>query len=73
MKSLQGPTYLCDCGRSCEVVATESLWEFLWHCHCGRAGVISWAHASPPPGIGAPTIGQTRLFDDDLDPIPAPA
>lgn len=44
----QSATYLCECGQR-PPVERESDYEFRWRCRCGRAGVLSWAHADPPP------------------------
>lgn len=44
----QEALYHCDCGRFALCVPT-SAFEFEWRCVCGHSGVISWAHANPPP------------------------
>lgn len=49
MTTIQQPTIRCACGRSVPVTVTASPYEFEWACGCGRSGVVSWAHASPPP------------------------
>jgi len=53
----QAPSRPCDCGRRAIVMATPSPYEFAWTCrHCGRAGLVSWAHAHPPPRLA---VGET--------------
>ena len=51
----QATTYQCDCGHRVPVTPLAGGYEFEWRCQaCQRAGVISWAHAHPPPAF-APT------------------
>jgi hypothetical protein len=59
----QRQTDRCDCGRSVPVMATASPYEFDWRCVCGRAGTISYAHASPPPVWLGEQATQGELFD----------
>jgi hypothetical protein len=62
----QAPTIRCDCGRPVAVTPCAGGYEFAWACPaCARAGVISWAHAQPPPTFSAQAHGE--LFDDDDD------
>lgn len=44
----QDAFHRCECGRSALCVPTTPF-EFEWRCLCGRAGLIAWAHANPPP------------------------
>lgn len=54
---------VCDCGRTYPITPQPaSAYEFDWACLCGRAGVISWAHAAPPPTIQEKAPQQERLF-----------
>jgi hypothetical protein len=59
--STQQATGRCDCGGVTDITATASAYEFDWTCRaCARAGVISWAHVSPPPAFVA---SEPSLFD----------
>jgi len=60
--SRQTDRHRCECGRQAQVTPTDSPWEFDYACLCGRTGVISFAHASPPPAWD----GQTRMVQDVL-------
>lgn len=55
----------CHCGRRATVRPTASPYEFTVTCPCGRDGIISWAHAHPPPTYEAPA--QPQLFDEGRD------
>lgn len=57
----QLPYHIADCGARCQV-RQVSPYEFAWSCSCGEAGVISWAHAEPPPTFDPPA---RTLFDDE--------
>jgi hypothetical protein len=39
----------CPCGAWATVTRGRTRWELEWRCACGRSGVVSWAHAHPPP------------------------
>jgi len=38
-------------------------YEFSWRCACGRAGVIAWAHAHPPPQLDEAQRCQQGALD----------
>ena len=55
----QSAAHRCDCGAKVPV-APMTAYEFTWRCRCGRAGVISHAHAADPPMFQP---AQSTLFD----------
>lgn len=50
-------THRCDCGAQA-TVTQETAYEFPWLCACGRAGIISWAHARQPPQFTPQAQGE---------------
>ena len=66
MAAIQRDHARCDCGGTARVRATVSLWEFEWFCTCGRTGLVSWAHRSPPPMFKAGPAEPVTLplFDE---------
>lgn len=57
----QLPYHIAECGARVPV-RQMSPWEFAWACSCGEAGVISWAHAAPPPRFEV-AAKEPSLFD----------
>jgi hypothetical protein len=57
----QLPYHIAECGARC-LVRQTSPYEFEWSCSCGEAGVISWAHAQPPPLF---EVDRTLLFNEE--------
>ena len=55
-------THRCVCGREVPGMPTESAYEFTWRCVCGSTGVISFAHAHPPPVYRDRPAAQGELF-----------
>ncbi len=50
----------CDrCGARVNVIQ-ETAYEFRYACPCGHRGLVSWAHADPPPVFEA--ARQADLF-----------
>lgn len=68
MSAVQRDRDRCDlCGGQVTIRPTVSLWEFAWSCgSCGRAGMISHAHRSPPPTFEAEPVAAVTLplFDE---------
>jgi hypothetical protein len=60
---IQPRTRPCACGGTAEVSATVSPYDFTYVCRCGRAGVVSWAHAKPAPRFEAPDLFNDVLID----------
>ena len=60
----QVSTHTCDCGHRVPVTPLAGGYEFEWRClTCQQAGVISWAHAEPPP-VFTPATTQLTLFSE---------
>ncbi len=59
----QKPDHRCErCGLVSPFVQI-SPWEFTYCCPCGKeSGVISWAHANPPPTFTVAEPVQLELM-----------
>ncbi len=58
----QKPDHRCEHCGLLSLVIKITPWEFEYRCPCGKAsGVISWAHANPPPTLTGAELIQLEL------------
>jgi len=60
----QRATGRCECGALVQFARyPDSPWEFAWTCARDppHRGVVSWAHANPPPAFDGPTAPDLKV------------